>query len=164
MTTPRFAPFIAAGMFFTHGSFLGDIPFDPLMPWIFMGEEILLSLRFWTNGWDIFSPKKNVLTHYYVRRHKPKFWETVGRVFGRPGIHNPIQLKVMDRVKNILGYPETHDDIVYPPTLLAYKDLYGVGNKRRMDHFYSMVGIDTQTKRVQIPQWCHKGIPPPQVE
>eukprot|EP00638_Chattonella_subsalsa_P001786 CAMPEP_0117744186 /NCGR_PEP_ID=MMETSP0947-20121206/6602_1 /TAXON_ID=44440 /ORGANISM="Chattonella subsalsa, Strain CCMP2191" /LENGTH=507 /DNA_ID=CAMNT_0005561073 /DNA_START=162 /DNA_END=1685 /DNA_ORIENTATION=- len=158
---PRYAPFIAAGFFFTHSSFLAEVPFDPLMPWIFMGEEILLSLRAWTNGWDIFSPNKNTVTHYYVRRHKPKFWETVGRVFKQPGIHNPIQLKVMDRVKNIIGYPETHDDIVYPPSLLAHKDLYGIGNVRQSQDFMDMVGIDVQTKRIVIPQWCHKGVPPP---
>ena len=43
--TPRFAPYIAAGFFFTGGSFLHDVPFDPFVPWIFMGEEIMLSAR-----------------------------------------------------------------------------------------------------------------------
>ncbi len=76
---PKYAPFVAAGFFFTTGSFLQDVPFDPLLPWIFMGEEISLSSRLWTSGYDIFSPSRNVLNHYYVRRHYPKFWETVNR-------------------------------------------------------------------------------------
>eukprot|EP00640_Fibrocapsa_japonica_P001155 CAMPEP_0113941122 /NCGR_PEP_ID=MMETSP1339-20121228/7110_1 /TAXON_ID=94617 /ORGANISM="Fibrocapsa japonica" /LENGTH=421 /DNA_ID=CAMNT_0000945183 /DNA_START=376 /DNA_END=1641 /DNA_ORIENTATION=- /assembly_acc=CAM_ASM_000762 len=161
---PRFAPFIAAGFFFAHSSFLGEIPFDPLMPYIFMGEEILLSLRFWTNGWDIFSPNKNVCTHYYVRRHKPKFWETVGRVFKKPGIHTKIQLQVMKRVKNILGYPENSADIIWPPTLLAHLDLYGIGHQRAAQDYMDMVGINVVTKRIKKPIWCHDGRPPPQVE
>jgi len=162
---PRFAPFIAAGFFFTHSSFLADIPFDPLMPFVFMGEEILLSSRFWTNGWDIFSPSKNVLTHVYVRRHRPKFWESVGRLFKMPGeIYNPVQLKIIDRVKNILGYPETSDEIIYPSTLTAYKELYGIGYKRKMEDFLDMVGINLQTKRITLPDWCHKGEKPKQVD
>ena len=56
-----------------------QVPFDPLLPWIFMGEEISMSARLWTSGYDIFSPTTNVLNHYYVRRHYPKFWESVNR-------------------------------------------------------------------------------------
>ena len=44
-----------------------------------MGEEISMSARLWTSGYDIFSPTVNVLNHYYVRRHYPKFWESVNR-------------------------------------------------------------------------------------
>ena len=76
---PTYAPFVAAGFYFIGGQFLHEVPFDPLLPWIFMGEEISLSARLWTSGYDIFSPTTNVLNHYYVRRHYPKFWETVNR-------------------------------------------------------------------------------------
>jgi hypothetical protein len=76
---PKYAPFVAAGFFFTLGDFLFEVPFDPFLPWIFMGEEISMSARLWTSGYDIFSPTINVLNHYYVRRHYPKFWESVNR-------------------------------------------------------------------------------------
>jgi [Skp1-protein]-hydroxyproline N-acetylglucosaminyltransferase len=76
---PTYAPFVAAGFFFAPAQFLHDVPFDPLLPWIFMGEEISMSARVWTAGYDIFSPTINVLNHYYVRRHYPKFWESVNR-------------------------------------------------------------------------------------
>jgi hypothetical protein len=36
-----------------RSEFLIDVPFDPYLPWIFMGEEIALSLHAWTHGWDI---------------------------------------------------------------------------------------------------------------
>jgi [Skp1-protein]-hydroxyproline N-acetylglucosaminyltransferase len=76
---PNYAPFVAAGFFFAEASFLHEVPFDPFLPWIFMGEEISMSARLWTSGYDIFSPTINVLNHYYVRRHYPKFWESVNR-------------------------------------------------------------------------------------
>lgn len=76
---PAYAPFVAAGFFFGPAIFLHEVPFDPLLPWIFMGEEISMSARLWTAGYDIFAPTINVLNHYYVRRHYPKFWESVNR-------------------------------------------------------------------------------------
>ncbi len=76
---PKYAPFVAAGFFFAPALFLKEVPFDPFLPWIFMGEEISMSARLWTSGYDIFSPTINILNHYYVRRHYPKFWESVNR-------------------------------------------------------------------------------------
>ena len=69
---PAFAPFTAAGYFVAHSDFLHEVPFDPFLPWIFMGEEIIMSTRLWTSGYDIFSPTRSVVGHMYVRRHKPK--------------------------------------------------------------------------------------------
>lgn len=83
---PLYAPFVAAGFFFAEGVFLREVPFDPFLPWIFMGEEISMSARLWTAGYDIFSPTINVLNHYYVRRHYPKFWESVNRYVLTPYI------------------------------------------------------------------------------
>ena len=60
-----------------HGSFVEAVPFDPFLPYIFMGEEIALSIRFWTSGFDIYAPTVDVLAHEYVRKEHPKFWETV---------------------------------------------------------------------------------------
>lgn len=56
LQAPRRSAFIAAGFFCAHASFLSLIPFDPYMAFLFMGEEIALSLRFWTAGEDSLSP------------------------------------------------------------------------------------------------------------
>lgn len=76
---PPYSPFVAAGFLFTSGDVVYKVPFDPLLPWIFMGEEISMSSRLWTSGYDLFAPTINVLNHYYVRRHYPKYWESVNR-------------------------------------------------------------------------------------
>ncbi|CAM9164550.1 unnamed protein product, partial [Scytosiphon promiscuus] len=127
------APFIGAGFFFAHASFLADVPYDPYVPWVFMGEEILVSLRMWTWGYDIYSPTRNVLSHLYVRRHTPKFWETVNRLFEKNSMHNELTSMVIHRVKNIAGYPESSAEILRQPTLLENLDLYGDGDVRAME-------------------------------
>jgi hypothetical protein len=47
--------------------------------------------------------------------------QTVGRTFKRPGFHNRLNAIVIRRVKNILGYPECDDDLLWPPTLAQEK-------------------------------------------
>jgi len=63
LEVPAFAPFTAAGYFVAHSDFLREVPFDPFLPWIFMGEEIIMSTRLWTSGYDIFSPTRSVVGH-----------------------------------------------------------------------------------------------------
>jgi hypothetical protein len=114
---PTYSPFVAAGFLFAPATMLQEVPFDPFLPWIFMGEEISMSARLWTTGYDIFSPTSNVLNHYYVRRHYPKFWESVNRSFKKP-IHNQIVAMVIKRIKNMLKYPESISSAIEPSTLL----------------------------------------------
>lgn len=153
---PTYSPFVAAGFFFTYGGFLHEVPFDPLLPWIFMGEEISMSARLWTAGYDIFSPTTNVLNHYYVRRHYPKFWESVNRFFKKP-IHNDLVELVIKRVKNMLGYPECATEMVHPASLLYRLEDWSMGNKRSFDAYMKMVGLEPKTKTVTRNMWCHEG-------
>ena len=81
LDVPRFAPFVAAGFLVTSSDILREVLFDPFLSYIFMGEEILMSTRLWTSGYDIFSPTHSLLGHRYVRNHKPKFWESIHRTF-----------------------------------------------------------------------------------
>ena len=56
----RQVPFIAAGMLFGKSKFVEDVPFDPYLPYLFQGEEILHSARLWTSGYNFYLPLENV--------------------------------------------------------------------------------------------------------
>ena len=161
--TPRYAPFVAAGFFFAWGGFLHEVPFDPLLPWIFMGEEISMSARLWTAGYDIFSPTINVLNHYYVRRHYPKFWETTNRFFKKP-IHNNLVEIVLKRVKAMLAYPESAPELINPNSVLYRLEDWSMGSERSFQEYMDMVGINVVDKVVTKNMWCHNGYWPPQAE
>ena len=62
---PKQTAYIGAGFIFSHSALLKDVPFDPYLPWTFMGEEILFTMRAWTNGWNIYAPRKNLIIHQY---------------------------------------------------------------------------------------------------
>jgi len=68
-THPTQIPFIAAGFFFAHATFLRDVPFDPYVPWCFMGEEIALSVRAWTMGWNIVRGALSISIYLDRARH-----------------------------------------------------------------------------------------------
>ena len=62
------SPFVGAGFQLSSADVLIEIPFDPKLDMMFVGEEILYSARLWTNGWDMFAPDMNLVWHHYNRR------------------------------------------------------------------------------------------------
>ncbi len=162
---PTQIPFIAAGFFFASAEFLVDVPFDPYMPWCFMGEEIMLSMRAWTNGWSIYAPRRNWIAHQYRpgRMGLPKFWGSVGRLFGRPGpgFSNQLQLKLIKRVKHLVGYKDccTREKLKEEGSELVLQEVdhYGFGNVRTREEYLEWAQIDVDNKRCRRIEWCNTG-------
>jgi hypothetical protein len=128
-----------------------------------MGEEIIMSARLWTAGFDIFSPSEAVVGHIYVRRHKPKFWESTGRAFS-PRVFNPLQAMVLKRIKYQLGYPEAAKDMLETKSLLTAVEHYSMGTERPLSAYLEMVGLNMTTKEVTVTNWCEAGKVPPGFE
>lgn len=163
---PTQIPFIAAGFFFTRAEFLVDIPFDPFIPWCFMGEEIALSMRAWTHGWDIYAPRKNLIAHQYRpgRMGLPKFWGSVGRLYGRPGMNNKLQGTVIKRIKHMTGYPDATLDKINESNIgfvLENIDQYGLGTTRSREEYMKFAGliVDEKNSALQCKRidWCNNG-------
>eukprot|EP00927_Polykrikos_kofoidii_P037868 TRINITY_DN3206_c0_g1_i5.p1 TRINITY_DN3206_c0_g1~~TRINITY_DN3206_c0_g1_i5.p1 ORF type:complete len:579 (+),score=85.79 TRINITY_DN3206_c0_g1_i5:108-1739(+) len=166
-------PWIAAGYFFAPGSFLEEVPFDPLSPWVFMGEELAITARAWTSGYDVFAPNTSLIEHRYGRRHLPKFWETVCRTFDNPSAHNLLQFYVLKRVKLLTGYSDYDKKLT--PALLTQKDpdfLFGLdggsisggvgcglGKKRSLSAFLQHVGVDMKRHSTSTPEYCSRAWP-----
>jgi len=156
---PTQIPFIAAGFFFAHASFLIDVPFDPYAPWCFMGEEIALSLRAWTHGWNIYAPRKNMIAHQYRpgRLGLPKFWESVGRDSGRASLNTRLQKHVLRRVKYMLGYPTDSEEEISKDgdsIALAQFEYYSLGHERTLEEYLQWTKIDPIHERTGRMDWC----------
>ena len=124
-----------------------------------MGEEIILSSRLWTSGYDIFSPSQAVVGHIYFRRHQPKFWESVHRAF-TPGVHNPLEALIVERIQYQLGFPEAARDML-PKSVLTAVDDYSMGTARSLRDYMQMIGMNAKTKEIIPMAWCEQGNPPP---
>ena len=61
------SPFVGAGFQLSSADVLLEVPFDPKLDMLFVGEEILYSARLWTKGWDMYAPDMNLVWHHYNR-------------------------------------------------------------------------------------------------
>lgn len=133
-------PYIAAGFIFTDGSFVYDVPFDPYLDFIFVGEEILLSARAFTNGYDTYSLPEDIAFHYYTRENSPKIW--TDKSYSDEQAHDKI--KVIMKLKP--GDPSKYGR-------------YGMGTKRTIEEFYDFAGIDIKNKKI-LKNFCSGTIDP----
>jgi len=70
---PELSQTVLGGFMFSDGSIVNEIPYDPEIS--FFGEEICFAMRSWTRGWDIYSPSKNIVYHFYSRGGYSKIWK-----------------------------------------------------------------------------------------
>jgi len=46
-----------------------------------------------------------------------------------------IELKVLQRVKSQLNYPESEPDLIRPQTILTHVDKYSMGTERKLEDY-----------------------------
>jgi hypothetical protein len=134
---PSSNAYIAAGMFFAESRFLKDIPFDPELDFLFIGEELLLSARFYTHGWDIYTPSRNTIYHMYTREKDPKFWD-----------NKHIEADIAsEKVRFILGLVPTDEKLTSRQK--HYLHIYGLGSKRTLEEYFAFAGIYVKDKKIE---------------
>lgn len=163
---PRYSLFVAAGFFFTSSNFLHDVPYDPFLPFLFMGEELILSIRAFTNGYDVFSPSTDIVRHEYFRENSMKFWESVDYTYNLTEMQFHLAATAAQRIKRIIQFPvddslaDAHGLQSFPEELKVKRITnYGLGTRRTLAQFLDISGIDFENKNVNSPTWCVQGIP-----
>jgi GT2 family glycosyltransferase len=134
-------PYISGHFFFCESTFLKQLPFDPDLPYLFMGEEILLSARFYTHGWDIYSPPEHIVYHEYTRADKPKYW-------------NEVKHDDRDAILKVKKYLKMVPQNTKIPEYLAKNyGHYGLGHDRTIEQYYDFAGIDLKNQKV-VKNFC----------
>lgn len=142
---PYKTPYIAAGMVFCNADYLNEVPYDPNLPYLFVGEEILHSIRAYTHGWDVYTPTENIVFHEYTRSDKPKIWTD-----------NPTysDIPAFEKVKYYIGLVKDDSNLTLEVKLNL--DKYGLGNARTLKDYYNFAGIDTG-KKIVTTNFCRDG-------
>lgn len=102
---------VLAGYIFANGSIVADVPYEPKIA--FMGEELCFAVRAYTRGYDIYSPNKMIVWHYYGRggHHKP--WDedsTVVLKWAQKQAQSiSRQKRVLEAHKQGIDYPINND-------------------------------------------------------
>ncbi|ETO04471.1 hypothetical protein RFI_32926 [Reticulomyxa filosa] len=133
---------------FGRGHRLLNVPTNPYLPYLFDGEEILMSTRLWTHGYDLYLPDRDIIYHIYEQYYKrPLFWNDNWNEEKRGAVK-----AAQNRINYILQlydqYPKRgHLD-------LRDIDKYSLGKQRDPKLFWRWFKYNFQTK--ESPDFCSK--------
>ena len=90
----------------------------------------------------------------------PKFWESVGRDSGRPGLNTRVQKHVLRRIKHMVGYgTDTKEKIEQEGDGVVLEDYehYALGTERTREAYLELTNIDVEHMKCGRMPWCTKG-------
>ena len=67
--------FWAAGFSFSKGSLIKDCPYSDEVDDVFFGEELYLMLKFFKQGYQLYSPPRTVAYHLWERAYRKTYKE-----------------------------------------------------------------------------------------
>jgi hypothetical protein len=121
-TKPMKSHTVLAGLLFTIGDFVKEIPYDERI--CFMGEELCIAMRAYTRGWDIYAPNEMVCWHFYKRENRPKVWND--NTYGRSW--TDIEMKSQKVQRDVI--------------LGIEQGVYGIGDYDKYVEYQEMIGIN----------------------
>jgi hypothetical protein len=143
------ARFVSGHFFFTIGKHCEEYKYDPNI--YFAGDEISLSIRSYTLGYDLFHPHKTVVWHEYTREGRTKHWTDFNEENKNNGVvekqwwemdnesKRRLRHMLQEEDNNInlgiygLGSVRTHKD---------YEDYAGISFKHRKLHPETLIGTN----------------------
>jgi [Skp1-protein]-hydroxyproline N-acetylglucosaminyltransferase len=161
---PLLQPFWAAGFSFARGHFVVQVPYDPYLPLVFQGEEISMTIRGFTYGYDFYAPLQHVAFHMYAVRDNANARNQVKSFTENEVFFAGAKQKAYLRLNGIIGIDTTgpnQDTTGSQSALLrggsgskdyfynVMADDYGVGKVRSRDKFFTTFGIHTATRHIE---------------
>jgi len=151
LTKPIPSRFVSGHFFFTLGIHCEEYKYDPNI--YFAGDEISLSIRSFTLGYDLYHPHKTVIWHEYTREGRTKHWTDFNQENKESGVVEK-QWWEMDneskrRLRHMLQEEDNNIDLT----------IYGLGNVRTHRDYELYAGIDFQRRKLH-PDTL-KGVFPP---
>ncbi|KAI8814024.1 GlcNAc-domain-containing protein [Cladochytrium replicatum] len=156
--------FVAAGCLFLPREAVRSVPLDPKLEGLFFGEEMVLSARLFTHGFDAVAPgawggggsakagegirsvwagEQGALSwHLWSRKGRKTWWENNGK--GREEISERARKRVWDVI--LAGYADR--DEVFDEDV-AMGGNYGLGNVRTMVEFEKLCSVDFVLRKLK---------------
>lgn len=129
------ARLLSGHFIFSDSHFITQCPYDP--NYYFRGEELVLSARAYTHGYDMYHPTKTIIWHEYLRPNQHKHWSDhiKSNGFIIEGEDRNIKSKI--RQRKLFGMEKNDID---------FRE-YGLGNQRSLHDYEKYCGIDFKHRR-----------------
>jgi Glycosyltransferase (GlcNAc) len=138
-----------------------NVPYDPFLDGVFDGEETNRGIRFFTHGYDVYTPDKVLVTHdYHGHQSNPNVhsWGRKNAVSGQDrDLLKDVDMSFMDEIEAVRP---TVDPVSTRRVNLLFDLLpnaepekfemitssrYGLGKLRTLDQAYEFAGFDRKT-------------------
>ena len=140
LSGPINARLVSGHYFFTLGQHCKEYIYDPDL--YFAGDEIALSVRSYTLGYDLYHPHKCFVWHHYGRNDRIKHWSDHGNNQKNSGLIEKTWMERDDfskkRIRQMLGEENNGLDL----------GIYGLGNVRTLEEYEIYAGFDFKNKRI----------------
>ncbi|MBF0614307.1 MAG: hypothetical protein G8237_11120 [Magnetococcales bacterium] len=130
---PRPSAFVGGGLLFGPGSMVHEVPYDPRL--YFHGEEITLSVRLWTHGYDLYSPNDIILYHDYTNKTRPRHWDDHKVDWTK------LQKISVARLEHLLEIRPSTD-----PEVLQEIERFGLGQVRTLAEYEAYADVDLRRR------------------
>jgi len=130
------ARFVSGHFFFTLGQHCIEYKYDPDL--YFAGDEISLSIRSYTLGYDLYHPHKNVIWHDYCSYKRDKHWSdhTTGKQVVNPW--HELDSISKKRLRQLLQMEDNGFNL----------GEYGLGATRSFEEYEAYSGIDFKLRKL----------------
>ncbi len=136
---PWSSAYFAANFAFGRSEAWQDVPNDIDCPYLFLGEEQSMAARFYTHGWDMYSPMTMLLYTLNDRTYRDTFWEQLYKKF------EVVDAKTCEERKFIEQQSvERIQSLLRRGTLPQESDnaLFGLGTRRSLKQYEEHAGYD----------------------
>jgi hypothetical protein len=120
------------------------VPYDPYLPFVFQGEEILHTVRAFTHGYDFYAPLRNVAFHIYAMKENLEKRNAVHKFDENEILYPEVKKHSYLRLIGISG--------ITSPTVNYFnkeEEKYGLGMVRTKEKFYETFGIHPSTRTIE---------------
>uniref|UniRef100_A0A6C0KVS4 Glycosyltransferase 2-like domain-containing protein n=1 Tax=viral metagenome TaxID=1070528 RepID=A0A6C0KVS4_9ZZZZ len=138
LTAPIKCYFYSAHFCFTSGDFCINVKHDP--SYYFTGEEMNITVRAYTHGYDLFHPHILIAWHEYTRKYRTKHWDDDS---------NWWKLDKVSKMRNraFFSMELPGDNVVVNKE--EYFGEYWIGKERSIENYEKESGINFKLKDVE---------------
>ncbi|KAK5577437.1 hypothetical protein RB653_002378 [Dictyostelium firmibasis] len=137
LTRPCPSLFWVSGFSFSRSHIIADVPYDPNLQYLFFGEEISMSARLFTHGYNFYSPTKTLIFHLWNRDYRSTFREN--KSIEIEELENKSKQRLSILLNNNNNNNFSNNEI---------EPKYNLGNIKSLDDYSNYCGVDFKNKTI----------------
>lgn len=130
------------GFSFASSKVIEEVPYDEEGKFIFLGEEISMAARLFTNGWDVYCPMTMLAYHLWDRSYRPLFWEQIYRKNCKVSETERLKRKALEA-----RAVERMQNVIWDARDPECASKFALGTTRTLADFIEFTGIDVLNLR-----------------